>query len=103
MKIIIPSGNSTEFKDVFCTELMKVAYEWVRGKDFYDVCLLTEVQEGSIIRCMLRLDNLMKNIKNCVQFIGNNTLALKIESCQEKMRRDIIFAQSLYLEEDNYL
>ena len=67
--------------EIFASELVKVAYEWVKGKDFLHVTLLTEVQEGTIIRSMLRLDNLMKNIKNCVQYIGNNTLALKIESC----------------------
>lgn len=59
---------ANEVKDVmpeiFNTELMKVAYEWVNGKDFLHVSLLTEVQEGTIIRSMLRVDNLMKNIKN---------------------------------------
>lgn len=101
IQIVIVAVETEHLPLVFCPQLMKVAYEWLRGKDFLHVSLLTDVQEGTIIRTMLRLDNLMKNIKNCVQYIGNNSLALKIESTQSIMRRDIIFAQSLYLEEDN--
>ncbi|EAR99296.2 DEAD/DEAH-box helicase family protein (macronuclear) [Tetrahymena thermophila SB210] len=100
-EIIIVGKIEEALSEIFSPQLMKVAYEWVRGKDFLQVSLLTDVEEGSIILSMLRLDNLLKNIKNSAQYIGNNSLSLKIESCQEKMRRDIIFAQSLYLEEDN--
>ncbi|KAL4466349.1 hypothetical protein ABPG72_001027 [Tetrahymena utriculariae] len=100
-EILIVSEIKEAIAEIFSPELMKVAYEWVQGKDFLHVTQLTLVQEGTIIRSMLRLDNLMKNIKNSAQYIGNNSLSLKIESCQEKMRRDIIFAQSLYLDEDN--
>ncbi|KAL4438755.1 hypothetical protein ABPG74_013428 [Tetrahymena malaccensis] len=102
-EIIIVSEIKDAIAQIFNPQLIKVAYEWVQGKDFLQVTKLQDGQEGAIIRSMLRLNNLMKNIKNSAQYIGNNSLSLKIESCQEKMRRDIIFAQSLYLEEDNKL
>jgi antiviral helicase SKI2 len=36
--------------------LMEVVYEWARGMPFADICQLTDILEGSIVRCIVRLD-----------------------------------------------
>lgn len=34
----------------------QVVYEWARGTPFKDICGLTDVMEGTIVRAMVRLD-----------------------------------------------
>ena len=34
----------------------QVVYEWARGTPFQAICGLTDVMEGSIVRCIVRLD-----------------------------------------------
>ena len=36
----------------------QVVYEWARGTPFKDICALTDVMEGSIVRAMVRSDDL---------------------------------------------
>lgn len=41
-------------------QLMDVVFKWCSGESFGDICKLTNCYEGSIIRCMRRLDELLK-------------------------------------------
>ncbi len=34
----------------------QVVYEWARGTPFQDICQLTDVMEGSIVRAIVRLE-----------------------------------------------
>lgn len=36
--------------------LMSVVYEWCNGVSFAEICQLTDVQEGSIVRHIIRLE-----------------------------------------------
>ena len=36
--------------------LRQVVYEWARGTPFQEICQLTDVMEGSIVRAIVRLD-----------------------------------------------
>jgi len=40
--------------------MVDVTYEWANGKSFADICKMTNLFEGSIIRCLRRLDELLK-------------------------------------------
>lgn len=72
-------------------------YEWACGLDFAIVCSHTDAPEGTIVRTIMRLDILLRNVKSGCFVIGNTTLSEKIDRCSELIKRDIIFAQSLYL------
>lgn len=77
--------------------LSGVVYEWARGKPFKDLMNMTEVQEGSIVRCITRLDELLKDIRNAARVVGNPSLYRKMEAASQCIRRDIVFAASLYI------
>ena len=77
--------------------LVHVVYEWACGVPFSSICELTEVQEGSIVRCITRLDELCREVRNCARVVGNPTLYRKMESASEAIKRDIVFASSLYV------
>ena len=77
--------------------LVHVVYDWASGVDFIDICALTDVQEGDIVRCITRLDELCREVRNCARMIGNPTLYLKCEEASKAIKRDIVFAASLYV------
>ena len=46
----------------FRPELMDVVFAWCQGCKFADLCRMTSVFEGSIIRCMRRLEELLRQM-----------------------------------------
>lgn len=74
-----------------------VVYEWALGVPFSSICDLTLVQEGSIVRCITRLDELCREVRNCARVVGNPTLYRKMEAASMAIKRDIVFASSLYV------
>lgn len=104
----------------YCDETLKfglvhVVYEWALGVPFQKICELTDVQEGSIVRTITRLDELCREVRNCARVVGNPTLYRKLEAASavssrlhrswhcltlfpvQAIKRDIVFASSLYV------
>ncbi|EEC50651.1 predicted protein [Phaeodactylum tricornutum CCAP 1055/1] len=77
--------------------LVHVVYEWALGVPFKSICDLTDVQEGSIVRSITRLDELCREVRNCARVVGNPTLYRKLEAASMTIKRDIVFASSLYV------
>ena len=77
--------------------LSAVVYEWARGLSFKDITSMTDIAEGSIVRCTTRLDELCKDIRNAARVIGNPSLYRKMEAASECIKRDIVFAASMYV------
>eukprot|EP00043_Microstomoeca_roanoka_P011762 m.111284 g.111284 ORF g.111284 m.111284 type:complete len:1291 (-) comp15289_c0_seq2:139-4011(-) len=76
--------------------LVEVVYEWARGMAFKQITELTDVAEGSIVRCIVRLDEACRDVKNAARVIGDPVLAQKMEKASQMIKRDIVFAASLY-------
>jgi len=76
--------------------LAEVVYEWARGMPFSQITSLTDVQEGTIVRAITRLDDTCREVKDAARIVGNAELFRKMEECQEKIRRDVVFCASLY-------
>ena len=77
--------------------LVHVVYEWACGVPFFNITELTLVQEGSIVRTIVRLDELCREVRNCARLVGNPLLYRKMEEASMKIKRDIVFASSLYV------
>nr|CAG8628111.1 9611_t:CDS:10 [Entrophospora candida] len=75
--------------------LVQVVYEWARGMPFKDIMELTDVMEGSIVRCITRLDETCSEIKSAAQLMGNIELCTKMDKARGLIKRDIVFATSL--------
>lgn len=86
-----------EYVDKFKWELMSVVHAWANGAKFYDICKMTPVFEGSIIRVMRRLEELLRQMILAAKAIGNNELERKFGEASTAIKRDIVFAASLYL------
>lgn len=86
-----------EYVEKFNSGMMELVYQWVNGARFVDICALTKEFEGSIIRVIRRLEELTRQLADAAKAIGDEALEGKFREASTKMRRDIIFAASLYL------
>ena len=77
--------------------MMDIVAAWCRGCSFGEVCKMTDIFEGSIIRCMRRLEELLRQMVQASKSIGNTELENKFSEGIKLIKRDIIFAASLYL------
>ncbi|KAJ5176280.1 ATP-dependent RNA helicase mtr4 [Penicillium canariense] len=89
--------NEDEFVQSFHWELMEVIYDWANGKSFADICHMTDVYEGSLIRVFRRLEECLRQMAQAAKVMGSEDLESKFETALTKVRRDIVAAQSLYL------
>ncbi|KAF5398215.1 ATP-dependent RNA helicase DOB1 [Paragonimus heterotremus] len=85
------------YVDRFSGELMEVVRAWAEGVSFARLCELTSVFEGSVIRCMRRLDELLRQMHDAAKVAGNVELENKFSEAMVLIKRDIVFAASLYL------
>lgn len=60
---------------------------------------LTDIQEGVIVRCILQLNETLQDVKDAARIIGNPALHQKMEDASTAIKRDIVFAASLYLQD----
>jgi ATP-dependent RNA helicase DOB1 len=89
--------DEDEYVKAFNPALMDVAYLWSKGAKFIEVCKLTDVFEGSIIRSLRRLEELLRQLGSAATAIGNTELKILFEEGANKIRRGVVFAASLYL------
>ncbi|XP_039272874.2 exosome RNA helicase MTR4-like [Styela clava] len=86
-----------EYVESFKWTLMDVVHSWCNGANFGQICQMTDTFEGSIIRCMRRLEELLREMCHAAKAIGNTQLENKFAEGITKIKRDIVFAASLYL------
>lgn len=68
-----------------------------QGTPFADICELTDVPEGMIVRTIVRLDETCREVRNAAAIMGNSALHKKMETASNLIKRDIVFAASLYI------
>ena len=76
--------------------LVEVVHAWASGVSFTDITELTDVQEGGIVRCIVRLDETCRDVRNAARVIGDPVLYQKMVEASDLIKRDIVFAASLY-------
>uniref|UniRef100_A0A182Y5L2 Helicase ATP-binding domain-containing protein n=1 Tax=Anopheles stephensi TaxID=30069 RepID=A0A182Y5L2_ANOST len=89
--------DEERYVDSFKPFLMDVVLCWCKGATFAQLCKMTDIFEGSIIRCMRRLEELLRQMVQASKTIGNTDLENKFSEAIRLLKRDIVFAASLYL------
>jgi len=89
--------DEQEYIEKFRPSLMDVVYAWSKGASFAEVCKQSDAYEGSIIRCMRRLEELLRQMCQASRVIGNTELENKFSEAISYIKRDIVFAGSLYI------
>ena len=96
--------DKEKYIKMFRYDFMKNIFFWINGeKTFGEICdeKNSEIYGGSMVRCIRRLDELIKELILCADMIGNNQLKEKFENISKKIRRGIPFTASLYLSNEN--
>ena len=96
---IFNSEGKKRYIDSFNDNYMMPMYKWISGYKFSD--LIKEyytLYEGSLIRVIRRVEEFTKNFETSVEHIGDDNLKKKLIEMQEKIKRGLPFASSLYLE-----
>ena len=58
---------------------------------------MTDIYEGSIVRIMRRLEELLRQLCCSAKSIGDGDLEKKFLTGIEKLKKDIVFSSSLYI------
>ena len=53
--------------------------------------------QGMIVRCIQRLNEMCRDVYNAARVIGDSSLQEKMKEASTHIKRDIVFAASLYI------
>merc|ERR1712071_297782 len=62
-----------DYVEQFKPFMMDIVAAWCKGASFGEVCKMTDLFEGSIIRCMRRLEELLRQMVQASKSIGNQS------------------------------
>lgn len=77
--------------------MMEVMYMWATGATFGDVCKMTDAYEGSVVRLIRRVEELLRQLVAAAEIMQEQALRALFEESIERIRRDVVFAPNLYL------
>ena len=96
---IFDDDGKKRYIESFNDNYMMPMYKWISGYKFDK--LIEEyytLYEGSLIRVIRRVEEFSKSFETSVEHIGDYNLKKKLEEMEQKIKRDLPFASSLYLE-----
>ena len=96
----IPSNMEDELN----FSIMSLIYKWAQGAKFYEIMIdpdmeAIDIQEGTIVRIIMRIEELCSDIRNAGKTVGNSELVDKLNQVTALIKRGIVFAPSLYFSE----
>ncbi|EFN51100.1 hypothetical protein CHLNCDRAFT_141429 [Chlorella variabilis] len=86
-----------EYVDSFRPDMMESVAGWCQGLSFAELLKRTEVFEGSLVRAIRRLEELLRQVAGVLKAVGEAGLGERFEAAIARIKRDIVFAASLYL------
>ncbi|KAG0476825.1 hypothetical protein HPP92_013666 [Vanilla planifolia] len=85
------------FVNSFRFDIMEAVHAWTKGSKFFEIMEMSQVFEGSLIRAIRRLEEVLQQLALAAKSIGETDLEAKFVEAVAKIKRDIVFAASLYL------
>ncbi|KAI7914828.1 FRQ-interacting RNA helicase [Pyricularia oryzae] len=78
-------------------QLTETVLAWAKGRPFAEICKMTNAYEGSLVRIMRRLEELLRQMAEAGKVMGSEMLQKKFEKALSLISRDVVSAASLYL------
>ncbi len=89
--------TTREYLSLLSNSMMEIVRMWINGSTFINICQKSvNYYEGSIIRTLKRLEELLRQLVSAATLIGNTELADILAQGIFVLKRDIIFTNSLY-------
>jgi antiviral helicase SKI2 len=73
------------------------AYFWAKGKPINYIYNLTEIYDGNFIKNIIRINNIVNDLKIICDITNNDILQKKIEDIETMLIRDQVTVESLYV------
>jgi len=77
--------------------MIEIIKDWSIGHDWLEIKHKFNNYEGNFIKNILRLSNLVKNIESIAVLLNNVSLINKLNGFQEKLIRNVVITDSLYI------
>ncbi|CAF1400905.1 unnamed protein product, partial [Didymodactylos carnosus] len=83
-------------------DIMSIIYKWAQGATkFIDIMndqdlQYIDIQEGTIVRTIMRIEELCGDLRNAAKTVGNTQLFDLMQDVSKGIKRGIVFAPSLY-------
>ncbi|OXB67274.1 hypothetical protein ASZ78_015915 [Callipepla squamata] len=90
--------SAEDYVGQFGFGLAEVVYEWARGTPFAALAAVAPLQEGAVVRCVQRVEELCRELRRAARTLGDPGLAAAMEAASGCIKRDIVFAASLYIQ-----
>ena len=78
-------------------DFVEPAYLWASGSDILEVHKKCEIFEGTFIRNILRINNIVDNVKTLAEHINKPHLLERLDSIERLIVRDQVTTDSLYI------
>ncbi|KAF9929251.1 ATP-dependent RNA helicase mtr4 [Mortierella alpina] len=89
--------NAEDYVQRFKPDVMAITYAWANGASFADIMKMTDAFEGSVVRTFRSLDELLRQMAEAAKSVGNLELVDRFTTGSVLVKRDIVFAGSLYI------
>ena len=86
-----------DFVAQFKPALMDIVYKWCNRAPFREVMEASSLFEGTVIRAVRRLDELLGQLARAAVAVGDTALKAKFEEAAGLLRHGLMFSNSLYL------
>lgn len=87
-----------EYVASFRPDIMEIVHSWGQGAKFLEIMRMSDkIFEGSLIRALKRLEEVLQQLMSASRTMGEVDLEAKFQDASTKIKRDIVFAGSLYL------
>ena len=79
-------------------DFVEPVYTWAKGGTFNDVYKKTQVYEGNFVKLILRINNIIMNLKDIFAYTEKYDLLKVIEGYEDKLLRDEVSVNSIYVD-----
>jgi len=79
--------DEEEYVKSFTPQLMDMVFAWCNGAKFSQICKMTDIFEGSIIRAIRRLEELLRQMCVAAKSIGNTELENKFSEGNHQLTK----------------
>ena len=79
-------------------DFVEPVYIWAKGGTLKDVYKKTNVYEGNFVKLILRINNIIMNLKDIFSYLEKFDLLKQIEDYESKLLRDEVSVNSIYVD-----
>lgn len=96
----VPIDPEQYVKDTLKFGLVEAVHAWACGATFLEVAQLTDIPEGTVVRTLVRLHETCRELRSVAGLLGDGSLSTLAEEAAAALKRDIVFASSLYVAQE---